>query len=72
MKIDFFKPAFMDDVLDVVTIPQEMKGASITLLQQCRRGDDLLVEASVRVAFISGRKAHRIPKALRLAMEGHR
>ncbi|MET0675614.1 MAG: YbgC/FadM family acyl-CoA thioesterase, partial [Bradyrhizobium sp.] len=63
MKIDFFKPAFLDDVLDIVTVPQDVRGASITLLQQCRRGDDLLVEASVRVAFISGGKAQRIPKA---------
>jgi len=36
------------------------------------RADDLLVTARVRVAFISGGKAQRIPKALRLAMEGHR
>jgi acyl-CoA thioester hydrolase len=70
MAIDFFKPAFMDDVLDVATTPQEVKGASITLLQQCRRGADLLVEARVRVAFVSGGKAQRIPKALRHAMEG--
>jgi acyl-CoA thioester hydrolase len=68
MAIDFFKPAFMDDVLDIVTTPNEVKGASITLLQQCRRGNDLLVEARVRVAFVSGGKAQRIPKALRLAM----
>jgi len=68
MQIDFFKPAFMDDVLDVVTTPIEVKGASITLLQQCRRGDDLLVEARVRVAFVSGGKAQRIPKPLRVAM----
>jgi acyl-CoA thioester hydrolase len=57
-------------VLDVVTIPQEVKGASINLLQQCRCGDDLLVEARVRVAFVSGGKAHRIPRALRDAIEG--
>ena len=44
MTLDFFKPAFMDDLLDIVTMPMEVKGASITLLQQCRRGDDLLVE----------------------------
>jgi acyl-CoA thioester hydrolase len=68
MTIDFLKPAFLDDVLEIVTIPQAVKGASISLLQQCRRGDDLLVEASVRVAFISGGKAQRIPKALRRAM----
>lgn len=70
MEIDFFKPAHMDDVLDVVTTPKDVRGASITLLQQCRRCGDLIVEACVRVAFVSGGKAQRIPKALRLAMEG--
>jgi len=69
MKIDYFKPAYMDDVIDVITAPEEVKGASITLLQQCKRGDDLLVEAHVRVAFVSGGKAQRIPKYLRDAME---
>ena len=54
MTIDFLKPAVLDDVLDVVTFPQEVRGASITLLQECRRADDLLVTARVRVAFISG------------------
>ena len=71
MAIDFFKPAFMDDVLDVVTIPQDVRGASISLLQQCKRGDHILVEARVRVAFVSNGKAQRIPKALRFAMQGH-
>jgi acyl-CoA thioester hydrolase len=32
------------------------------------RGDELLVEASVRVAFISGGRARPIPKPLRIAM----
>jgi acyl-CoA thioester hydrolase len=71
MKIDFFKPAFMDDLLDIVTTPKEVRGASITLDQQCRRGDELLVAAEVRVAFVTGGKAQRIPKALRDAMEAH-
>src|ERR1700758_4378998 len=30
MAIDFFKPSFMDDVLEIVTSPLEVKGASIT------------------------------------------
>ncbi|MFG3594458.1 hotdog domain-containing protein [Bradyrhizobium sp. RDI18] len=72
MTIDFLKPAVLDDLLDIVTVPQEVRGASIGLLQECRRGNDLLVSARVRVAFISGGKAQRIPKALRLAMEEHR
>jgi acyl-CoA thioester hydrolase len=58
----------MDDVLDIVTAPHEVKGASITLHQQILRGDELLVEAQVRVACVSGGRARPIPKALRLAM----
>src|SRR5579885_1499431 len=69
MHIDFLKPARMDDVLDVVTSPHEVKGASITLQQEVRRGDELLVEARVRVAFVSGGRARPIPKALRAAMK---
>jgi acyl-CoA thioester hydrolase len=72
MKIDFLKPAILDDLLEVVTVPEEVRGASIALLQECRRGDDLLVTAHVRVALISGGKAQRIPKSLRLAMAGDR
>ena len=34
MSIDFLKPARMDDVLDIVTTPEEVKGASMTVHQQ--------------------------------------
>jgi acyl-CoA thioester hydrolase len=33
------------------------------------RGGEILVEAKVRVAFVSGGKAQRIPKPLRIAMQ---
>ena len=59
----------MDDVLDVVTEPREVKGASIILRQRVMRGDELLAEAHVRVAFISGGRARPIPKPLRAAMK---
>jgi acyl-CoA thioester hydrolase len=68
MSLDFLKPARMDDVLEIVTEPEVVKGASITLRQCVMRGDDLLVAASVRVAFISGGRAQPIPKPLRVAM----
>jgi acyl-CoA thioester hydrolase len=68
MNIDFLKPARMDDVLAVITEPAEVRGASLTLRQQVTRGDDLLVEAHVRVAFVSGGRARPIPKPLRIAM----
>jgi len=69
MSIDFKKPAHMDDVLDVVTAPEEVKGASVTLNQKVMRGEDLLVEAHVQVAFVSGGRARPIPKPLRIAMK---
>lgn len=69
MQIDYLKPAQMDDVLDVLTWPLEVKGASILLGQQVRRGEDVLVEAQVRVAFVSGGRARPIPKPLRTAMK---
>jgi acyl-CoA thioester hydrolase len=70
MPIDFLSPARMDDVLTVTTVPAEVKGASITLAQKVARGDEILVEAQVRVAFVAGGKAQRIPKPLRIAMGG--
>jgi acyl-CoA thioester hydrolase len=69
MNLTFLKPARMDDVLDVVTDPQEVKGASVTLRQRVVRDDELLVEAHVRVAFISEGRARPIPKPLRIAMK---
>jgi acyl-CoA thioester hydrolase len=69
MQIDYLKPARMDDVLDVVTVPADIRGASITLAQEVRRGDEVLVEARVKVAFVSGGRARPIPKALRIAMQ---
>jgi acyl-CoA thioester hydrolase len=62
MDIDFKKPAHMDDLLEIVTAPQEVKGASVMLHQQVRRGDDLLVEARVQVAFVSGGGGAADPK----------
>ncbi len=68
MQIDFLKPARIDDIVEVRTEPKEVAGASITLRQVVARGDEVLVEAEVRVACIGGGKAQRIPAALRKAM----
>ena len=69
MQLEFLKPARMDDVLDIVTVPHEVKGASVTLAQQVRRGGEVLIEAKVRVAFVSQGRARPIPKPLRVAMK---
>jgi acyl-CoA thioester hydrolase len=56
-------------VLDIVTAPEAVKGASVTLNQKVMRGGDLIVEAHVQVAFVSGGRARPIPKPLRIAMQ---
>ena len=69
MTIEFLKPARMDDVLEIVTVPKEVKGASIALRQRVMHGDEILIEADVQVAFVSGGRPRPIPKALRMAMK---
>jgi len=69
MTLDFFKPAPTDD-LDVVTWPVTVKSPSITLAQEVRRGEDVLVKALVRVAFISEGKARADPEIVAHADEG--
>ena len=68
MNIDFIGGAVMDDVLTIVTRPKEMRGASMTLAQEVRRGGEVLVTADVMVAAVRGGRAVRIPDELRAAL----
>ena len=69
MQIEFLKPARMDDVLEVDDRAGRGEGR-FDHAASARQpdGEDLLVEAHVRVAFVSGGRARPIPKALRVAM----
>ena len=67
MVLDFARPARMDDLLDVRTWTAAMKGASMHLAQEVRRGDDLLVTAEVVVACVRDARAIRLPDGLRAA-----
>jgi acyl-CoA thioester hydrolase len=69
MQIDFRRPARMDDLLEIVTTPSQVKGASIVLHQRVLRDGECLVEATVQVAFVAGGRAQPIPKGLRTAMK---
>ena len=53
MQIDFLKPARMDDVLEIITRPQEVKGASILLRQDvlCGAGPPGVGERAGRVCI---------------------
>ncbi|MFC6788288.1 tol-pal system-associated acyl-CoA thioesterase [Methylobacterium komagatae] len=65
MAIDFRKPAYMDDQLVVRTMTRELRGASMTLAQEVRRGEDILVAADVTVACVRDGRAVRLPDSLR-------
>ncbi|CAO4167514.1 tol-pal system-associated acyl-CoA thioesterase [Methylorubrum aminovorans] len=68
MTLDFLKPARMDDLIEVHTRASELRGASMHLAQEVRRGEDVLVRAEVVVACVRNGRAIRLPDALRRAL----
>ncbi|MGE0230602.1 MAG: tol-pal system-associated acyl-CoA thioesterase [Flavobacteriaceae bacterium] len=71
MSIDFRRPARMDDLITVVTVPAEIRGASMTLQQRVERDGELLVSADVQVAVVDAQgQAQRIPPGLRERLGG--
>jgi acyl-CoA thioester hydrolase len=68
LEIDFLRPASIDDIVLVRTMPLSASGARIALDQALLRGDVTLVRARVTVVLIgpAGRAA-RLPPAVRSA-----
>ena len=64
MGIDFVRPARMDDWLTVISSIEAIGGASLTLLQAVLRGDERLVEATVRIGLVADGKPLRLPPDL--------
>jgi len=46
--IDYLKPARLDETIEVVTSCGELRGASLDMIQQARRGEEILVRAGNR------------------------
>jgi len=70
IEIDYLKPGRLDDVLEVVTSCAEIGGASLTLSQEVRRGETVIVRAKVVVVLVSGAgKPQRIGKLIRDALQ---
>ena len=63
INIEFRKPGFLDDLIEVHTEIADMQRFSCTVHQRIMRGDDLLAELDIKIAFISSvtRKPHLIP-----------
>ena len=68
--IDYLKPARLDETIEVVTSCGELRGASLDMIQEARRGGDLLVRAELLIACMGehGRPA-RLPAQARDALQ---
>jgi acyl-CoA thioester hydrolase len=66
IEIDFYRPARIDDLIEVHTKPAHAGGARLVLEQQVKLGDTVLVAAKVTVVMINLEgKARRMPATLR-------
>lgn len=68
--LDYLSPARLDDALVVETVVSRLAGASIDMVQNVKRGSDVLVRADVRVACIGRRdgRPKRIPDRVKSVM----
>ena len=68
--VDYLQPARLDETIDVDTRCGELRGASLEMLQEARRGDELLVRAELLVACMSDAgRPMRIPADARAALD---
>lgn len=60
---DYLRPARYDDLLEVLCRVDELGGASLTLAQEVRLGDKVLLTARVRIACVemTGFRPAKIP-----------
>ena len=67
--IDYLKPARLDETIEVVTRCGELRGASLDMIQQARRGQETLVRAELVVACMGeGGRPVRLPPPVRTAL----
>ncbi len=67
--IDYLKPARLDETVEILTGCGELRGASLHMLQEVRRGEQTLVRADLLIACMdeAGRPM-RLPPQVRTAL----
>jgi acyl-CoA thioester hydrolase len=67
--IDYLKPARLDETIEIVTSCGALRGASLDMMQEARRGGETLVRAELLVACMGadGRPA-RLPPQVKQAL----
>ena len=73
IEADYFKPAFLDDTLEVITTVTTVKNASVTLKQSITSNQTLIFELNVALACIDEKTLTpaRLPDDLKAAFEKH-
>ena len=67
LKLNYLKPALLDDLLDVSAQIKDTGRSRLTLLQNVQRGDEVLAEGEVHLVCVSveGFKPVSVPEVLR-------
>ena len=67
LKLDYLKPALLDDLLDITAQIKDIGRSRISLLQTVRRGAEVLTEAEVHLVCVSleSFKPVSVPEVLR-------
>ena len=67
LRLDYFKPALLDDLLEVTAQIKEIGRSRLNLLQEVRRGDEVLTEGEVHLVCVSvgNFKPVSVPEVLR-------
>ncbi|MBV9588193.1 MAG: hypothetical protein JO310_01225 [Hyphomicrobiales bacterium] len=68
LSIEYRRPAQMDDVITIDTDLIEARGASLVLAQRASRGEEVIAEAEITVASLSGGRPVRLPRAITQAL----
>ena len=53
MRLDYLRPALLDDMLEVTAQVKDIGRSRLTLLQTVKRGDELLTEGEVHLVCVS-------------------
>ena len=71
LKMEYLKPALLDDMLDVTAQIKDIGRSRLTLLQTVRRGEELLTEAETHLVCVSlaSFKPAAVPEVLRTQLE---
>jgi len=67
LRLDYLKPALLDDLLNVTAQIKDIGRSRLTLLQSVLRGDEVLTEGEIHLVCVSleGFKPVSVPEVLR-------